>query len=318
MNTPDSAGDDSAKSFTATKDPLCVLRRGGSLRLEWVRPSFGPYPHRFCRPQNWQMFEGAVLAISIATHQRHQILGSAVMVAPGVALSVNHVLEDHLDKLRAGRIEILCIGIASHGAPAWRVKYVTCVDRTDLCLMSLELLSELPPTRVLYHAALTMRVPALGEPLVLTGFRAGQGEFPRGKDGTDELAMSLLLGSGVVTDEYPSGRGRTLPWPAVGVDAPSISGMSGGPVFDARGFVVGLISSSMENAPGEEPVPTFVAVPRPALGQRFPHRSPLLPNTYRSGSLLDLAGTACVIERADAVRASEHGGRTTVEYALWH
>jgi len=116
--------------------------------------------------------------------------------------------------------------------------------------------------------------------------------------------MSLFLGSGVVTDGYPSGRERTLPWPAVGVDAPSIAGTSS----DRYSMRVGLWWVSFRPRwRGEEPVSTFVAAPWPALGQRFSRRWPLLPNTYRSGSLLDLAGTACVIERADAVRASEHG-----------
>src|SRR3984893_14545097 len=166
MNTPDTPGDAAVKSFTTVQDPLHPLTQGESLRLEWIRPSFGPKPNRFCRPVNWQMFEGAVLAVTVTTLKSHQILGSAVLVAPGVALSVNHVLEDCLEDLRGGRAEILCIGIASYGAPAWRVKFVTGIDRTDLCLLSLELFSELPPARVLYHAAITTRVPPPGEPLV--------------------------------------------------------------------------------------------------------------------------------------------------------
>lgn len=316
MNTLTTPVDADVKSFTAAPDPL-LLTQGESLRFEWVRPSFGPKPNRFCRPVNWQMFEGAVLAVTVTTPQKHQICGSAVLVAPGIALSVNHVLEDHLDDLRTGRISILCIGIASHGAQAWQVKYLTCIDRTDLCFLSLELLSELPPSRVLYHMAITTRVPLPGEALIMAGFRAGETAFPRAEAGADELAMSLFSSSGVVTDEYPTGRGALRPWPAVGVDAPPISGMSGGPVFDARGFLVGVISSSIENEKGQDPVPTFVAVPWPALGQPFPVRWPLLPNKYRSRSLLELAGTACVIERPEAVRVSMHDGRTTMEYAAW-
>lgn len=263
------------------------------------------------------MFEGLVLAVTFTTNDTHQILGSAVMVAPGIALSVNHVVEEHVTDLRRGRLGMMCVGIASHGAQGWRVKYVTCIDGTDICILSLEYMTDLPPKRTLYQSTITTRVPAPGEQLVMAGFQAAERTFARYSNRPDELAASLFVSSGAVTDDYPRGRGVTKPWPALGVDCPSIPGMSGGPAFDARGYLVGVISSSLSNGDGQEPGPTFVAVNWPALGQPFPGMWPPLSNADGPKSLLDLAGSLCVIERPDTVRAAQQNGRTMIEYSLW-
>lgn len=44
---------------------------------------------------------------------------------------------------------------------------------------------------------------------------------------------------------YPHGRDRVmLPWPVLEVDCPTWGGMSGGPVFDEHGHLIGLLCSS--------------------------------------------------------------------------
>jgi len=64
--------------------------------------------------------------------------------------------------------------------------------------------------------------------------------------------MVLLGTSGIVTDQYPDGR-PDFPAACISVEMDSMGGMSGGPVFNARGNVIGVISKSMaqrgENRP---------------------------------------------------------------------
>jgi hypothetical protein len=100
-------------------------------------------------------------------------------------------------------------------------------------------------------------VPRPGERLWGLGFRQED-------DGERAAsAMVLLRTCGLVTDVYEHGRDRRIPGPCVSVEMDAIGSMSGGPVFAARGRVVGLISKSMEQA-GEHR-PTLVSLIGPAL-----------------------------------------------------
>jgi serine protease Do len=51
---------------------------------------------------------------------------------------------------------------------------------------------------------------------------------------------------GTVTNVYPHGRGKARPWPTFEVSCPWPGGMSGGPIFNQAGHVIGLVSTSFE------------------------------------------------------------------------
>lgn len=51
---------------------------------------------------------------------------------------------------------------------------------------------------------------------------------------------------GTITGLLPHGRGSSYPWPLIEVQAHWRSGMSGGPVFNEQGEVIGLVSFSLE------------------------------------------------------------------------
>jgi S1-C subfamily serine protease len=64
--------------------------------------------------------------------------------------------------------------------------------------------------------------------------------------------------AGVITEYYPNGRDRVmLPGPCFQVEMEGPGGTSGGPVFNAKGNVVGVISASMGGIP---PVTFFTPV----------------------------------------------------------
>jgi serine protease Do len=63
------------------------------------------------------------------------------------------------------------------------------------------------------------------------------------------LYIERMYGAvGIVTELFPYGRGPSRPWPTFEVNADWRSGMSGGPVFNECGEVIGLVSTSL--APG--------------------------------------------------------------------
>ena len=52
---------------------------------------------------------------------------------------------------------------------------------------------------------------------------------------------------GTITDLLPKGRGVSKPWPTFQVSCKWPSGISGGPIYNEDGFVIGIVSSSTHN-----------------------------------------------------------------------
>ena len=255
-------------SFVVSENPALTAVEGDKLRFEQVGPKFGGVP-RAVQVRNWQMFEGAVLAVAFSEGNEHCILGSAVVVGPGIALCANHVIDTYLPARDKPDVGLICFGIASHGAEGWRVKYLKKVDRSDVCFLLLEYAAPLPPDRIFRQMGVTTRLPALGEELVIAGFRPQKGRIPSSASGGVRLETNICLCSGKVEQQFPNGRDSLLvPWPALEIDCPAWGGMSGGPVFDSRGWLVGLISRSMETE--DEPSPMIAALLWPALGHKLP------------------------------------------------
>ncbi|MDG9842460.1 MULTISPECIES: serine protease [unclassified Stenotrophomonas] len=92
--------------------------------------------------------------------------------------------------------------------------------------------------------------PNVGEMVFAVGYPELHFEAMSG----DEIARYLREGMfgvyGTVTDLFPDGRGAAHPSPVFEVEADWPSGMSGGPVFNRFGEVIGIVSSSWEPSDG--------------------------------------------------------------------
>src|ERR1700734_3046334 len=119
--------------FKITEDPALTSQPGESLRFEQVSPTFGPDVPRHTDVSNWELFEGMLLAVSFSDRERDWMLGSAVLVAPGIALCAAHVINEHMDELLDAKLGAICFGIARSGAQAWRIGIVTRVPGHDVC-----------------------------------------------------------------------------------------------------------------------------------------------------------------------------------------
>jgi trypsin-like peptidase len=255
-----------------------------------------------------------VLALVFTDGSRHSVIGSAVMVAPCIALCATHTVHDFTADLRRGALTLAAMGISSHGAQVWDVLCVVSIERTDLSILTLRIQSEIPVNRTFYQATITTRLPPIGETVVFGGFRASREEFRLITERMLEIEGVMRLGSGVVRQSFPQGRDRLLvPWPSLEVDAPLFGGMSGGPVFDSRGGLIGLGSRSMEMGIGEEPSPMIVALLWPILGHSFP----LASEPARSATLLDLHAVLTIIERPDAVHVTPSASGLMTTYTAW-
>lgn len=108
---------------------------------------------------NVKDLEGVLLAIHLIASGVHRIEGSAVMVAPGIALCASHVVMPHVDALEEGATMAVCSTETSDQRQAWRVTRISPVPQSDVCVLSLRLVRGLPADRTFFQASVTTRHP---------------------------------------------------------------------------------------------------------------------------------------------------------------
>ncbi len=208
-----------------------------------------------------------MLAVVFSGKSSRQIDGSAVVVAPGVAIAAKHVFLPRLEALVAGSQSMNCFGLIGETAQLWNVGKVTLVPNSDLVLLGMSLVSAIPSSKRFYQAVLRVDVPDPGERVTVFGFRSEMPEYVRQK-GLHTFEGNVLMSSGQVTQSFPNGRDRVmLPWPVFEVSCASWGGMSGGPVFDGEGRLLGVLASSFTSADGQGP--SYVSMLGPTLTTEF-------------------------------------------------
>jgi hypothetical protein len=290
-----------------TGDPAESLGAGSKIEFEQV---LVPITHdqRAVRMEDWESLDGVMLGVIFNSATFQELTGSAVMIAPGVALSALHVLTEHADDLRAGKLAMTCCTAVGSQLQYWTVKEVTEVPNSDLAILGLRLNSELQQR---FHlSAITTRLPAVSEKLTIIGFR--QTDHARQATGTVEFSATVLVSVGEVSAAYPQGRDTgMMPWPCLEIDCPSWGGMSGGPVFDASGRLLGLLSSSFDEGP------SYVSLVFPALNTTFRGGWPE-PLFKDARTLLSMEQHLCLIDRRDAVTVDVNPeGRRFSRYTPW-
>jgi hypothetical protein len=217
------------------------------------------------RALDLSQLDGTLLALDWVVGETHHIWGSAVLVAPGVALTARHVVDDMRANGLLGDVGgyLLALGFHDDGMAIWNPRSFTSIGDGDLAILTL-VRTTASPTAVTRHpvsinvAVMAARQPVAGECLSLVGFAATEGRYDTLR--ADRGAGLSSFGSvGPVIDVYSGGRDRSLPNPSVGVAARTVGGMSGGGAFDAEGRLIGVITSGI----GEEP--SFVSLCWPCV-----------------------------------------------------
>lgn len=294
-------------------DPALSMTVGDVLHFNAV-PVFPQDEANAVWLENWETLEGVLLSIQFRGLGDHRIEGSAVMVAPGIALCATHVVAPHLDSLIAGESAALCTGITSSGLLLWNVRKVTCVGDSDFTILGLELASALPAGNLFHQVRLSTRIPKIGEKVVLLGFRASEPvEHVEAKRFRSK--GNVLMCQGTVTARYDEGRDRVfIPWPVIEVDCPSWGGMSGGPAFDKDGNLIGLLTSSFEG--GGTTGPSYVSQIWPALTTPFEGGWPTAIFQERR-SLLDVDPRLCAIDGRTVLEVTHnHDGTSTTHFRV--
>jgi len=170
-----------------------------------------------------------------------------------------------------------------------------------------------------FGAAITTRTLIKGEMVYVLGY--SELNTP-GRDPKIAHKGTLYSSLGQIIDVFERGGGSgRVEGPVAVVDCETRGGMSGGPVFDSQGFLIGVLSSGM---PAFQEVPAFsyVSAIWPALIAPIPGGwpQPLMTGTR---SLLELHPRYCDIEGRDNLRvATAMPGESTdnvrYQYLPWY
>lgn len=237
------------------KHNVLITKRNPDLSLlkrRWVRPEFTADDGIGSMNSLYQATD-AIVAIAELRDDFTFNIGSGVTIGPGLMLTATHVLDEFRES-SAG--PVMMTFLPDGAARAWLPVYSVASssksrfamisdDRTvvsDLSLLICNLHSESHPSQQLCMMPMEIALPVPGTRLWAIGFRQGD-------TGESDSAAIPLVTSGIVTDAFPQGRGERLLSPCVEVAMETLGGMSGGPVFNEEGFLVGIVSSSFDNGP---------------------------------------------------------------------
>jgi hypothetical protein len=242
----------------------------------------------------------ALVAVARMDANGNTLLGSGIMIGPGLLLTATHVL----DEFRSATAPPVFLTFLPNAARAWlpidsstpsgQSAYVD--NRrlvSDVTLVSCTLNSDAHADRPLMLAPLQMALPLIGERLWAFGFR--HGDINEGA-----ACVTPLVSSGRVTLVFPRGRGEHLPASCIEVSMETRGGMSGGPVMNANGDLVGIVTSSFEGGP------SYVTLIWDALRLKVRSTLPLLARrrsinlfTARNLGLVRLNGNVTRSRRGD-------------------
>lgn len=264
---------------------------------------------------DWGMLAGAFVVLAFHRGTDVFVTGSGVIVAPGVALCASHVLLDHIDELSTGETVLYAQSLLADRLDIWHVIHVNGLNGSDVTLLTLKLVSPLPVPPTFATIGVTTRTPQPGERLHIVGFRAGSDCFQKHEGSDVRIEGDLIASTGLVTEVHLDQRDSVMmPWPCFGVECQTWGGMSGGPVFDSSGLLIGLLSTSYA-----DDTLSYVSILWPALVRQGSGSWPPLAK-WDGVDLLSRDPKACSIDRPEAFSDLIHHSDGTYGFTMnfWH
>ncbi len=187
----------------------------------------------------------------LKSETKAEIVGTAVMIAPGLAVTATHNFIDEIELMKQGKAIPYCLGVRDNNLDIWMVTSMSYDHSDDTALIAIRAASKVPDDKCYYRLGITTRAPKNGEVLNIIGFRNNSVEM---HDIQCVFTGNLYVSKGEVKAVYHNGRDKLLmPYSVIEIDCGSLGGMSGGAAIDKNGLLVGVISRGLETKSGDGP-----------------------------------------------------------------
>lgn len=223
--------------------------------------------------------------------------GTGVVIAQNLILTAKHVFEDFAKRwsltekngeLTANSFNIWAMFISNNPNDLYHVYEVANVyinPYSDLVLFHLNDFDKIGNTKNWKQAKLSLTIPHVGERVVAFGFTKSKVEVSKNQDGQADIKLDdePSVSVGEIIEVYPEKRDPVLlPFPSIRINARLDGGMSGGPVFNDLGELLGIVCSSYEQDQPDEHI-SYVSLLWPLMG------TPLVDKNNLVYPLYDLA-----------------------------
>jgi hypothetical protein len=233
--------------------------------------------------------------------------GTACIIAPWLAITARHVVEDHFERFADGRapnnVEEASHRTLTYVAPGGGQPIIPLfVQRTwylqpyDIAVLHLVPASEMNTNHVWDTPRLSLLPPRPGSQIAAFGYPNSRFDVL----GTEhhELKMDATTTTGTVLEVHHEYRDTArLPFPCFRTNARFDGGMSGAPVFNDQGRVCGLICSSMPPTTPDEDHTSYVstlwpmlAMPIDVFWDRYPPGTSYPLYEYAQAYIVDTEG----------------------------
>jgi serine protease Do len=186
---------------------------------------------------------------------------------------------------------------------------------TELLALSILPSQDMPCGTEFLNVDISIWKPTIGEFVLGVGYP----NLDKEEGAPDDRPISQYMygAYGQITDIEPLDQTRGRPWPLVRVSADWPGGMSGGPVFNSAGNVIGIVSSGLDSTLSS----AVIFGGWGAARQTFPSLDPARPGCFLCYVTLNAHETLIAVspnrEEAKAV-AAKHKGATVSKVSFNH